>query len=181
MASITEARDPYTAGHQRRVSELSVAIAEEMALSKHRLEGLEMASLIHDIGKTSIPQEILTKPGKLTKIEFDLIKEHPKIGYEIFKKHNFPWPIERFIHEHHERLNGSGYPSNLKGDEISLEGRILAVADVVEAMSSNRPYRPSLGIQKALEEIKKNAGILYDENVVNACLKVFEKGFKFQD
>jgi PAS domain S-box-containing protein/putative nucleotidyltransferase with HDIG domain len=181
IASITEARDPYTAGHQKRVSELSVAIAEDMALSKKRLEGLEMASLIHDIGKTSIPQELLTKPGKLTQIEFELIKEHPKIGYEIFKEHNFPWPIEKFIYEHHERLNGSGYPRGLKGNEISLEGRILAVADVVEAMSSNRPYRPSLGINEALDEIRKNAGILYDGNVVKACLKIFDKGFKFQD
>ncbi|MFO7883118.1 MAG: PAS domain S-box protein [Kosmotogaceae bacterium] len=180
IANITEARDPYTAGHQRRVSELSVAIAKEMGLSKERLEGLEMASMIHDIGKTSIPQEILTKPGKLTKIEFNLIKEHPTIGYEMFKKHNFPWSIEKFIYEHHERLDGSGYPRGLKGDEISLEGKILAVADVVEAMSSHRPYRPSLGIKKAINELDKNAGKLYEKSVVDACKRVFEMGFEFR-
>ncbi|TYC02438.1 MAG: PAS domain S-box protein [Kosmotoga sp.] len=181
ISNITESRDPYTAGHQRRVSELSKAIAEEMGLDRKTIEGLQLAAMVHDIGKTSLPQEILAKPGKLSNIEFSLIKEHPTIGYNIFKKHNFPWSIDRFIYEHHERINGSGYPRGLKGDEISLESKILAVADVVEAMSSNRPYRPALGIEKALEEIDKNAGILYDEKVSKACLKVFEKGFKFQD
>lgn len=181
IANITEARDPYTAGHQKRVSELSKAIAEEMGLDRRRIEGLQLAAMVHDIGKTSLPQEILAKPGKLSNIEFSLIKEHPTIGYNIFKKHNFPWSIDRFIYEHHERINGSGYPRGLKGDEISLESKILAVADVVEAMSSNRPYRPALGVEKALEEIDKNAGILYDKKVSKAYLKVFERGFKFQD
>ncbi len=181
ISNITEARDPYTAGHQRRVSELSTAIAEEMDLDKKTIEGLQLAALVHDIGKTSLPQEILAKPGTLSDIEFDLIKEHPKIGYQIFKEHNFPWSIDRFIYEHHERVNGSGYPRGIKGKEISLEAKILAVADVVEAMSSSRPYRPALGIEKALEEIKKNAGVLYDEKVAQACLRVFEKGFTFKD
>jgi HD-GYP domain-containing protein (c-di-GMP phosphodiesterase class II) len=138
-----------------------------------------MAGVIHDIGKLSVPAEILTKPSKLTSIEFSLIQEHSRTGYEMLKDLESPWPLAEIIYQHHERMNGSGYPRNLKGDEILMESRILAVADVVEAMASHRPYRPTLGIEAAVEEIEKNKGILYDSAVVNACLKLFrEKGYQ---
>ena len=180
IASIVETRDPYTAGHQRRVSDLSRAIAAEMGFSADRIEGLRMAATIHDIGKISVPAEMLTKPTKLTNIEFSLIKTHVQAGYDIIKDIEFPWPIARMVLEHHERMNGSGYPNGLTGDNILLESRILAVADVVEAMGSHRPYRASLGIVPALEEIEKNKGILYDIAVADACLKLFrEKGYQF--
>ncbi|MCD6407528.1 PAS domain S-box protein [bacterium] len=172
-------RDPYTAEHQKRVASLATAIAKEMGFSENLIEGIRIAALLHDIGKISIPAEILSKPRKLTEIEMNMVKNHPREGVEIIKFIEFPWPIHKIILQHHERLNGSGYPEGLKGDEILLEARILAVADVVEAMSSHRPYRPALGIEKALEEIKKNKGILYDPDVVDACIRVFEKGFKF--
>jgi len=181
MAKIVETRDPYTAGHQQRVSKLAISIAQEMILSQDKIEGIKITALIHDIGKMSIPAEILSKPSKLNEMEFGLIKNHPKIGYDILRKIDFPWPLAEFILQHHERRDGSGYPKGLKGDNILMEARILGVADVVEAMSSHRPYRPALGIDKALEEISKNKGILYDPEVVNACLKIFkEKGFKFE-
>ena len=181
IAAVVEMRDPYTAGHQRRVADLARSIASEMGLSKDQIDGIRTASLIHDIGKISVPAEILSKPTKLTNLAFDLIKTHAQSGYEILKDIEFPWPIARIVHEHHERMNGSGYPNALTGDEIFLESRILAVADVVEAIASHRPYRPALGIEKALEEISQNRDILYDPEVVDACLRLFkEKGFKWK-
>ncbi|MGD0280456.1 MAG: HD domain-containing phosphohydrolase, partial [Smithella sp.] len=182
IASIVESRDPYTAGHQRQVGDLARAIATEMGLSIDRIEGLRLAAIIHDIGKISVPSEILSKPSKLTELEFNLIKTHAEAGFDILKDIEFPWPVARIVFEHHERINGSGYPQKLKGGEILLEARILAVADVVEAISSHRPYRASLGIDAALEEIQNNRGIFYDETVVDACLKLFrEKGFKLEE
>ena len=173
MAVTVETRDPYTAGHQRRVADLARSIAAEIGLSDHRVEGLYMAAVIHDIGKISVPAEILSKPTKLTDIEFSLIKTHSQAGYDILKDIEFPWPIARIILEHHERMNGSGYPRGLTGSELLLESRILAVADVVESMASHRPYRPSLGTGAALEEITKNRGVLYDPQVVDVCLHLF--------
>ena len=175
MAVTVETRDPYTAGHQRRVADLALAISVEMNLKREQIDSIRMASMIHDIGKISIPSEILSKPSKLTNLEFNLIKTHSQSGYDILKDIEFPWPLADFVLQHHERMNGSGYPRNLKGDEIFLEALIMAVADVVEAMASYRPYRPALGIELALEEIEKNKGILYDDAVVNACLKLFRE------
>lgn len=181
MAVTVELRDPYTAGHQRRVADLAYAIALEMNLEESRLTGLRMASTIHDLGKISIPSEILTKPTKLTYIEFEIVKTHAQAGYDILKDIDFPWPIARIVHEHHERMDGSGYPNGLKGEDILLESKILTVADVVEAMVSHRPYRTALGVEPALAEIIKNRGILYDEDVVDICLKLFEeKRFSFE-
>jgi PAS domain S-box-containing protein len=181
MVSAVEMRDPYTAGHQLRVSNLACAIANEMGLSNDTIEGIKMAGFIHDIGKLSIPAEILSKPTKLTNIEFSLIKEHPLSGYELLKNVESPWPLAQIVYQHHERMNGSGYPRNLKGDEILMEARIMAVADVVEAMASHRPYRPTLGIESALEEIEKNKGILYDDVVADTCLRLFrEKGYQLK-
>ena len=180
MVSAVEMRDPYTAGHQLRVADLARTIATEMGLPSDKIEGIRMAGSIHDIGKLSIPAEILSKPTKLTDIEFSLIKEHPKIGYEMLKNVESPWPLAQIVYQHHERMNGSGYPRNLKGDEIIMEARIMAVADVVEAMASHRPYRAALGIEAALEEIEKNKGIFYDNDVADACLRLFrEKGYQF--
>ncbi len=175
LSRTIEIRDPYTAGHQKRVALLSRKIAREMGVSGEKIKTIYYAGMIHDIGKIAVPSEILVKPGKLTELEFKLVKAHPRIGYEILKNIKFPWPIAEIVLQHHERLNGSGYPQGLKGDDILLEARILSVADVVEAMSSHRPYRPALGIGKALEEISKNKGILYDSRVADACLKVFEE------
>jgi len=177
MSLAIEARDPYTAGHQRRVADLANAIASELNLPQNIIDGIRIAGIIHDIGKISIPAGILTKPGKLTKIEFDLIKNHPQSGYEILNPITFPWPIARIVYQHHEKLNGSGYPLGLTDKDILIESKIITVADVVEAMASHRPYRPSLGIEKALEEISLNSGILYDREVVEACLRLFEKGY----
>jgi len=179
IAVTVETRDPYTAGHQRRVADLARAIATDMNLPIDIINGISMAATIHDLGKISIPSEILSKPRKLTDIEFSIIKLHPQAGYDILKDIDFPWPVARIVLEHHERVNGSGYPSKLFAEKTLLESRILAVADVVESMASHRPYRPSLGIEAALEEIKKNRGILYDNKVVDACLKLFlEQGFQ---
>jgi len=181
MSRIIEAKDPYTHGHQHRVCQLAIRIAREMKLPEDKIEGIRIASLIHDIGKIGLPAEILSKPTKLTDIEFNLIKGHSQIGYDILKSIDFSYPVANIVLQHHERLNGSGYPNKLKADKILLEARILGVADVVEAMSSHRPYRPALGVDKALEEISQNRGILYDPEVVDACLKLFrEKGFKFK-
>ena len=180
LASAIEMRDPYTAGHQERVTDLARAIALEMGLSAEHVEAIEIAGVIHDIGKLYVPAEILSKPTKLTELEYALIKMHAQAGYTILSKIDFPWPIARIVHEHHELVNGSGYPQGLAGKDILLEARILCVADVVEAMSSHRPYRPALGIGAALEEIAQKRGILYDREVVDACLKIFrEKLFKF--
>jgi PAS domain S-box-containing protein len=173
LVTALEARDPYTAGHQCRVTNLACAIAAEMGLDQGSIEGLRMAGSIHDIGKLSIPAEILTKPTKLTDIEFSLIKVHSQTGYDMLKDLESPWSLAQIVQQHHERIDGSGYPKNLKLDEILMEARILAVADVVEAMASHRPYRAALGIEKALEEIERNKGILYDTAVVDACLKLF--------
>ena len=181
IVKIVEAKDPYTAGHQIRVSKLATAIAKEIELSSDRIEGIRIASLVHDIGKISLPAEILSKPSKLNEMEYSLIKDHSKIGFDILKSIEFPWPVARIILQHHERIDGSGYPQGLKGKKILLEAKIIGVADVLEAMSSHRPYRPALGIDKALEEISQNRGILYDTEVVDACSKLFkEKGFKFE-
>jgi PAS domain S-box-containing protein len=181
MVSAIETRDPYTAGHQVRSANLARTIATEMGFSHNKIEGIRMASSIHDIGKLSIPSEILTKPTKLLEIEFSLIKEHARQGYEILKNVESPWPLAEIVYQHHERMDGSGYPRNLKGEEIIMEARILAVADVVEAMASHRPYRPALGIDAALEEIEKNRGTFYDEAVADTCLRLFrEKGFQLE-
>jgi len=179
IASIVESRDPYTAGHQRRVADLAAAIAAEMGLSAELIEGLRMAGVIHDIGKVSVPSDLLNMPRKLTDIEFSLIKTHAKSGYEMVKDIEFPWPIARMILEHHERINGSGYPNGLTGDKLLLESRILAVADVVEAMATHRPYRAALSLDVAMDEITKNRGVIYDPDAVDACLRLFrEKGYK---
>jgi len=181
MSKIIEAKDPYTAGHQHRVCQLAVRIAQEMKLPEDKIEGIRIASLIHDIGKIGLPAEILSKPTRLADMEFSLIKGHSQIGYDILKSIEFSHPIANIVLQHHERLNGLGYPNNLKGDKVLPEARILGVADVVEAMSSHRPYRPALGIDKALEEISQNRGILYDPQVVDTCLKLFkDKEFKFE-
>jgi len=179
MVSAVEMRDPYTAGHQIMVANLAIAIATEMGLPHDTIEGIRMAGSIHDIGKLSIPAEILSKPTKLTDIEFSLIKEHSQKGYEMLKDVESSWPLAQIVYQHHERMDGSGYPRNLKGDEILMEARIMTVADVVEAMASHRPYRAALGIKAALTEIEKNKGIFYDNDVADACLRLFrEKGFQ---
>jgi PAS domain S-box-containing protein len=181
ISLIVETRDPYTAGHQRKVSNLGWVIAQEMALPNDTVENIRMAGIIHDIGKISVPAEILSKPTKLTDIEFSLIKAHPRAGYNILKETGLPYPIAQIVLQHHERLDGSGYPEGLKAGQILLEAQIVSVADVVEATASHRPYRPALGIGVALEEIERNKGILYGEKVVEACLKLFrEKGFTFE-
>jgi len=175
-----EARDPYTAGHQHRTTLLAEAIAGEIGLSPEKIEGLRMAGQIHDIGKISVPSEILSKPTGLTPVEYELVKMHAQKGYEILKDVEFSWPLAEIVYQHHERLDGSGYPRGLKGDEILIEARILAVSDTVEAMASHRPYRPARGIKIALEEIEKNKGVIYDSDVAEACLKLFrEKKFSF--
>jgi len=171
-----EARDPYTAGHQERVAVIAVAIAREMRLAEDVVEGLRFGARMHDIGKIRVPGEILNRPGKLTAAEFALIKAHPETGYDIVKDVDFPWPVGRMLLEHHERLDGSGYPRGLKGEEILLEARIIAVADVVEAMTSHRPYRPALGLDLALAEITLKRGTHFDAQAVDACLRVAERG-----
>jgi PAS domain S-box-containing protein/putative nucleotidyltransferase with HDIG domain len=182
LVSAVEARDPYTAGHQSRSAALAGAIAAEMGLSQEKIEGIRIAGSIHDIGKLSIPAEILSKPTKLSKSEFSLIKEHARHGYEILKEVKSPWALAEIVYQHHERMDGSGYPRNLKGNDILMEARIMAVADVVESMASYRPYRPALGIEAALNEIEKNRGIMYDDAVVDTCLRLFrEKGFKLAE
>jgi PAS domain S-box-containing protein len=176
-----EIRDPYTAGHQHRVSSLACAIAAELGLPQDKINGIRVIGAIHDIGKIGVPAEILSKPGSITEAELSIIKEHPKTGYDILKGIDFPWPVALAVLQHHERMNGSGYPCKLSGDAIIDEARVLAVSDVVEAMASHRPYRPALGIDKALEEIVRGKGTIYDPDVVEACLKLFnEKEFKFE-
>ena len=180
LASIVETRDPYTSGHQKRVTILSVEIAKKLKFSDEKIRFIKTASLIHDIGKINIPPSILSKPARLSDIEFSIVKTHPQTGFDIIKKIHFQYPIEKVILQHHERENGSGYPGGLKGKDIMLEAKILGVADVVAAMSSHRPYRPALGIEDAINEIKNNKGILYDPDVVEACIKIIKsKKFSF--
>ncbi len=180
LASALEKRDPYTAGHQQRVTNLVDAISHEMGLPEEIVEGNHIAALLHDIGKISIPIDILNKPGKLNKHEFNLIKDHPSVSYEILKNIEFDQPVAQIILQHHERMNGTGYPHGLSGEDILLQARILAVSDVVEAMASHRPYRPALGIDIAIDEISTNKDVLYDSVVVDACLALFnEKRFTF--
>lgn len=176
MSLTVEARDPYTAGHQQRVADIAVAIASRMNFSPERIQFLKMACLIHDIGKISVPAEILCKPTRLSEAEFNIMKDHSSTGFKILKEIEFPYPLAQIVFQHHERMDGSGYPQKLSGDRILAEARILAVADVVEAMASHRPYRASLGIEKALDEIKKNRGSLFDPDVVDLCCDMFESG-----
>ena len=170
-----EKRDAYTAGHQQRVSKLSVLIAQKLGWDEYRVEGLKLGALIHDIGKLAIPIEILTKPGELLPIEFELIKMHAQVGFDILKDIEFSWPIAKMVHQHHERIDGTGYPLGLKADEIIEEAKILSVADVVEAVASYRPYRPALGIDVAISEIKENRGVIYDSKIVDICLEVLDE------
>jgi putative nucleotidyltransferase with HDIG domain len=176
MGSMIEVRDVYTAGHQRRVARISVEIAKIMDLPTQQIKGIQLAALIHDIGKLAIPAEILSKPGRLSTAEFDMIKTHSSMGFAILRDIEFPWPIAQTVLQHHERLNGSGYPSGLSRPDILLEAKIIAVADVVEAMSSNRPYRPAKGLELAMDEIAHNKYELYDANAVEACLQLFDSG-----
>jgi putative nucleotidyltransferase with HDIG domain len=176
MSLALELRDPYMAGHQQRVSSLAVAIAQEMNLPWEKIEGLRFAGIIHDVGKIAAPAEIMAKPTKLTKSEYQLVKDHPRVGYEMIKDIAFPWPVAHIVLQHHERLDGSGYPEGLVGDAILPEARILAVADVVEAVCSLRPYRPALGIEKGLEEIRKGRGLRFETRVVDACVRLFREG-----
>ncbi len=175
LASAIELRDPYTAGHQRGVTKLACAIAEQLGVLPERVEGLRMAALVHDVGKISVPAEILSKPGSLTETQFGLIKSHPETGWDVLKSIPFPWPVAEIVLQHHERLDGSGYPRGLHGDQIILEARILAVADVVEAVTSHRPYREALHIDEALAEISEHTNSLYDASVVDACVHIFRK------
>jgi PAS domain S-box-containing protein len=181
LVSAVETRDPYTAGHQTRSADLARTIATEMGLPQNRIDGIRMAGTIHDIGKMSVPSEILSKPTKLTGLEFSLIKGHANKGFEMLKDVESPWPLAEIVHQHHERMDGSGYPRGLKGEEIIMEARIMAVADVVESMASHRPYRPALGLDAALAEIENNKGTLYDADAVDACLRLFnEKDYKLE-
>ncbi len=176
ISMTVEKRDPYTSGHQHRVAELAVDIGREMGLDQSRIEGLRLGGMIHDIGKIAVPAEILNRPGRLSAIEMELIRAHAEIGYDIVKDVEFPWPVAAMVRQHHERLDGSGYPQGLKGEEIVLEARIIAVADVVEAISAHRPYRPAMGVGKALEEIRRGRDLLYDARAVDACLSLFDRG-----
>lgn len=181
LSEILMRRDPYTAGHQMRVAKLACAIALEMGLSEDRIEGIRISGLLHDIGKISVPSDILSRPGQMTNLETDIIETHVQVGYEILRAIEFPWPVLDAVLQHQERLDGSGYPTGLSGDKIILEARILAVADVVEAMSSHRPYRPTLGMDVALAEISDNRGVRYDPDVVDACLRLInDKGYKIE-
>lgn len=182
MALVVEARDPYTAGHQERVARLARAIAEDLGLSSDQVKAVYVAGIVHDLGKIRVPAEILVKPGRLTRSEFNLLKDHPRTAYEILKEIDFHWPIAQIVRQHHEKLDGSGYPDGLRGDQILLEARILVVADVVESMASHRPYRPARGLNLALDEIAEQSGKLYDSRVVASCLRLFrEKGFSFDE
>jgi HD-GYP domain-containing protein (c-di-GMP phosphodiesterase class II) len=168
-------RDPYTAGHERRVGKIAAAIGAELGFNDRRIEGLRVSGYLHDIGKITIPAEILSKPGKLLPVEFQLIQTHPQASYDVLKDVKFPWPVAEVALQHHERMDGSGYPQGLKGEAILLEARVMAVADVVEAMSAHRPYRAGLGIDKALAEIERGRGSAYDTEVVDACLRLFRE------
>ncbi len=181
LAGMVDLRDPYSESHQRNVANLAAAIGREIGLPRNDVEGIYFAGVVHDIGKLQVPPEILSKPGKLNNTEFVLIKAHAQVGHDIVKGVEFPWPVAQMILQHHERMDGSGYPNGLKGDAIVIGAKIIAVADVVEAMTAPRPYREALGIEAALTEIEKNAGILYDPTVVAACITLFrQRRFKFQ-
>jgi PAS domain S-box-containing protein len=180
LAATSEMRDSFTAGHQKRVAELACEISARLGFSEDRIEGIKMGALVHDIGKIHIPIEILSKPGKLTSLEYELIKTHPEIGFDILKFIKLPWPLAEMTLQHHERIDGSGYPKGLKKEEILLEARIISVCDAVEAMVSHRPYRPAMDKEKALKELSLKKGKIYDEDVVDACLYVFSKGFEFK-
>jgi len=181
MAVIVETRDPYTSGHQEQVSRIALAIGQEMGITDDRLQGLRLAALIHDIGKIYIPAEILSKPGELSEMEFEMMKMHPQVGFNILKTIESPYPLAQIVIQHHERLNGSGYPLGLSEKDILLEARILGVADVVDATACHRPYRAALGVDQAMGEILKNSGFLYDPVVVNTCIRLFkERGFPFE-
>jgi len=181
ITRIIETRDPYIEGHQGRVARLATAVAGKMKLSKKTIDGIKFASLIHDLGKVNLPTEIVSRPGKLFEVEFNLIKNHPNIGYEILKKIEFPWPVAEIVLQHHEKIDGSGYPQGLKGNQILLEAKIICVADVIESMSSTRSYRPAIKIDKCLQEIIENKNILFDPEVVDVCVTLFkEKNFTFE-
>ena len=181
ISLMSEMRDPYTTGHERRVAQLACAIAKEIGMTEYQVEGIRVCAFLHDVGKIVVPAEILSKPSQLNEYEYGIVKSHPRVGYDILKRLEFPYPVAQTILQHHEMLNGAGYPSGLKGEEIVLEARILAVADVVEAMTNHRPYRPALGIDKALDEISRNKDVLYDAKAVDACMRLFmEKGFRFE-
>ncbi len=179
LARITEARDPYTAGHQSRVGSLAATIAARLGLESSLIERVRDAGAVHDVGKVALSSEILIKPSRLTDLEYRMIKRHALIGYEILSRASLPWPVPEVALQHHERLNGSGYPNALVGEDIILPARIVAVADVVEAMSNHRPYRPALGVESALDQVASNAGTLFDAEVVRQCLSIFEDGFEF--
>jgi putative two-component system response regulator len=172
---MAEIRDPYTSGHQQRVADLACAIAKHMGFSKDNLRAVELAGILHDIGKIRVPTSVMNRPGRLLEIERELLKIHPEVGYNLLKRIPFKLPVAEIVYQHHERMDGSGYPRGLKDDQILLEARILAVADVTEAQSSYRPYRPALGIDVALAEISKNSGMLYDPKVVEVCLSLFKE------
>jgi putative nucleotidyltransferase with HDIG domain len=178
MSKIVETRDPYTSGHEAKVAIISCKIAEEMAMPKEQIEAIRVAATLHDIGKISVPSEILTKPGHLSDLEREIIKTHCRVAYDILKTIEFPYPVAQIILQHHERMNGSGYPRGLKGDKILMEARIIGVADVIDAMASHRPYRAALGVDVAIEEIVKYRGILYDSTVVDTCLKIYKTAGK---
>jgi putative two-component system response regulator len=181
MAAMVEVRDPYTAGHQKRVAFLAYKLAEKMGLSADRIQAVCVAGMLHDIGKVRIPVSILNRSGELLPAEYEMIKIHPRIGHELLKEIPFPWPVAQIVLQHHEKLDGSGYPQGLRGDEILPEARILAVADVTEAKSSYRPYRPALGVAKAMNDILRNRGIRYDAQIVDVCRRLFlEEGFSFE-
>jgi PAS domain S-box-containing protein/putative nucleotidyltransferase with HDIG domain len=175
-AALSEMRDPYTAGHQRRVAKLARTMARELGLGDEQAEGVYLSALTHDVGKISIPAEILAKPGRLLSVEFELIKTHAQLGHELLKGIDFPWPVADVALQHHERLDGSGYPAGLRDDAIRIESRIVSVADVVEAMATHRPYRPSLGLPAALEEVRTHRGTRFDASCVDACLELFASG-----
>lgn len=179
LGAALEKRDPYTAGHQQRVAALSVAIATELGLDSERTQGLRLAALVHDLGKIQVPSEILVKPGKLNEFEWRMLQEHPTVGFEILQPVAYPWPVAQTVLQHHERLDGSGYPQGLKGDEITTEARIIGVADIVESISSHRPYRAALGLERALSEIRRLCPEKLDTSVVDACERVIRSGFAF--
>ncbi|MDD3518397.1 MAG: PAS domain S-box protein, partial [Chromatiales bacterium] len=179
---LSEMRDPYTTGHEKRVAQIAVAIGAELGFDEHRLEGLRIGGYLHDVGKIIVPTEILSKPGRLSTLEYEMIKGHPQAGYDILKKVEFPWPVAEMALQHHERIDGSGYPQGLEGEDILLEARILAIADVVESIASHRPYRPKRGIEEALAEIEQGRERLYDPEIADACLRAFrERGFRLDE